>query len=311
MIEIRDARKRIKGATILDEVSLTVPTGAVVGLAGVNGSGKTMLMRAVAGLIGLDAGFVAIDGRRLRRDIEFPPSIGLLIENPAFLDGRTGRENLQILASVAAAGAQMRRRRGPGGPEALGMAVEVGSPADAPRSEGPHREELDLLATRALELVGLDPDDRRKFRKYSLGMKQRLGLAAAVMGWPDVVLLDEPTNALDTEGVERFEAIMGLLRQQGCTVLLASHDASLLERHADTVCLMEGGRVAAMRPGRPEVRSGGAEPCSGRSDAVAGEPDGQRLAPAAGPCEGEAASGGEAPRQVGAPWAVEGAMGHE
>ncbi|WP_165050352.1 MULTISPECIES: ATP-binding cassette domain-containing protein [unclassified Adlercreutzia] len=217
MIDVHDATKRIKGATVLDCVNMTVPAGAIVGLAGVNGSGKTMLLRALAGLIKLDEGFVEIEGKRLREDVDFPPSIGLLIENPAFLDSRTGRENLRIIALV-------------------------GSSSQAWSSRA--KEQADDAAVQALELVGLDPDDKRKFRKYSLGMKQRLGLAAAVMGWPRLVLLDEPTNALDRAGVARFEDIMGMLRERGSTVVLASHDASLLERHADVVYLIESGRIA-------------------------------------------------------------------
>lgn len=217
MIEVHDATKRIKGVTVLDHMNMSIPAGAVVGLSGVNGSGKTMLMRALAGLIRLDEGFVEIEGKRLRKDIDFPPSIGLLIENPAFLDSRTGRENLRIISQVGSS------------------AQEQGSLA---------RRRADEQAALALELVGLDPDDKRKFRKYSLGMKQRLGLAAAVMGWPRLILLDEPTNALDTAGVRLFEGIMGMLRERGCTVVLASHDAALLERHADMVHLIENGRIA-------------------------------------------------------------------
>lgn len=163
-VEVRGLSKRLKGVNVLDDVSLRVDAGDTIGLSGQNGSGKTMLMHAIAGLIRPNAGSVLIDGKELWKDISFPPSMGLLLEGPAFLADRSGRDNLRLLASIR------------------GLASED-----------------DCLA--ALRDVGLDPGDRRPYRKYSLGMKQRLGIAGALFERPSLMLLDEPTNALDADGV--------------------------------------------------------------------------------------------------------------
>lgn len=216
MIDIDYATKRIKGTLVLSDVTMKVARGTTVGLSGVNGSGKTMLLRAIAGLIGLTEGTISVDGQIIGRDRAFPPSIGLLIENPAFLDAYTGRTNLNMLASV-------------------GFRVKgVGSAA---------RAEADQLACCALEAVGLDPDDKRRFRKYSLGMKQRLGLAAAIMEQPDLIVLDEPTNALDEEGVALIEALVDRQRLRGATIMIASHDADFLNKLADETYYLKEGRV--------------------------------------------------------------------
>jgi ABC-2 type transport system ATP-binding protein len=156
-IKISDYTKTIRGATILDHVSLRFESGRIFGLKGPNGSGKTMLMRAICGLIYPTAGQVSIDGRVIGKDTSFPPSVGILIESPAFISKYTGLKNLLMLASLKG---------------------DIG--------------ESEIRA--ALDSVGLDPDDRRSYRKYSLGMKQRLGVAAALMENPELILLDEPIN---------------------------------------------------------------------------------------------------------------------
>ena len=161
-IRLKNVTKKIKQDILLDHISLEFQDGKVYGLQGKNGSGKTMLMRAVCDLITLSEGEVDIDGEILHKDISFPRSIGALLENPAFLNGYTGLENLKLLADIQ------------GGIE--------------------EKELRDCLVK-----VGLDADDKRVYRKYSLGMKQKLGIAAAVMGSPDIVILDEPINAIDSE----------------------------------------------------------------------------------------------------------------
>ncbi|MFQ7393760.1 MAG: ATP-binding cassette domain-containing protein [Lachnospira eligens] len=154
----------LKG-TYSDDVSLRMESGKIYGFRGKNGSGKTMLMRAIAGLIKV-TGTVDIDGRILGKDEMFPPSIGILIENPSFISNYTGFENLKTLASI--------------------------------------RERIDDDKIRqTLTEVGLEPDDKRTFKKYSLGMKQRLGIAAAIMEDPDIIILDEPINALDDSELSR------------------------------------------------------------------------------------------------------------
>lgn len=203
-ISVRNATKVIKGATVLDNVSLDIPHGRVTGLRGINGSGKTMLMRAVCGLIRLSSGTVEVDGKVLGRDIDSPLSVGLLIENPGFLDAFSGFDNLWLLAQLS------------------GRATRQ-----------------DVVA--AIEKVGLDPHLKKPYRTYSLGMKQRLGIAAAIMEQPDLVILDEPTNALDEGGVAMLQKIVATERERGAAVLIASHDADVLTSLADTVYVMYEG----------------------------------------------------------------------
>ena len=206
MICLHEVSKTIGGRLVLDSVSATFREGSVVGLQGINGSGKTMLLRVIAGLVRPTKGTVRIDGKRLGKDIPMPESMGILIEAPAFLDSYTGIDNLSLLASL----------RG--------------------RCEKQSLEQV-------LVAVGLDPDDRRKFRKYSLGMKQRLGIAAAIMADPAIVLLDEPTNALDEEGVSMLRKAIVTQRERGATVVVASHDRYFLEDLSDVVLTCERGRV--------------------------------------------------------------------
>ncbi|WP_068540012.1 ATP-binding cassette domain-containing protein [Olegusella massiliensis] len=205
-VEIKELNKSIRGIDILKDITMSFPSGYVTGLSGVNGSGKTMLMRAVAGLIRPNSGTIDIDGKRLWRDISFPPSVGVLIENPAFLNDRTGLENLRILASIK---------------DLL--------------------QEDDLRCV--IKEVGLDPDDKRKFRKYSLGMKQRLGIAAAIMERPDLLLLDEPTNALDSDGVAMFKRIVARERERGASCVISCHDASILRELSDQIYYLAEGHI--------------------------------------------------------------------
>ncbi len=207
-IEITDLVKDIKGKRIIDHVTLHLESGKITGLKGVNGSGKTMLMRLVCGLITPTSGSIVINGKRLGKDITFPESVGILIENPAFLDAYSGFENLKLLASI-------KHRIGP--------------------------EEIRQTIAR----VGLDPDDKKKYRKYSLGMKQRLGIAAAVMEEPDIIILDEPTNALDSDGVAMLKEILHDQRERGALVLISCHDLPTLQELSDEIYLMESG---ALRP---------------------------------------------------------------
>lgn len=207
--------KRIGAARVLEDICLTVSDGTVVGLSGPNGSGKTMLMRALVGLIRPTNGTVVVDGKRLWRDAAFPRSVGVLLENPAFLDSRTGFDNLKILAKIK--GCVGRKRR--------------------------DKETIRVMVSRALERVGLDPHDKRKYRKYSLGMKQRLGIAAAIMEEPTLIVLDEPMNALDFHGVDLAREIIEEEKQRGAAIVLACHDAVLLRELSDEICFMDRGRI--------------------------------------------------------------------
>lgn len=206
VININNATKYIKKALILDNVTLEFHSGRIYGLQGPNGSGKTMLMRLACGLIRPTSGAVYIDGKKLGKDMDFPGSLGLLIENPAFLPNYTGLKNLELLAAI-----QKR----------VGL------------------EEV----RQAIRDAGLDPDDKRKFRKYSLGMKQRLGIAAAIMERPELILLDEPTNALDDQGVTQICELIRRERERGALILLACHDAKILEGLADEIYTVYDGKV--------------------------------------------------------------------
>lgn len=205
-IRIDDVSKRFKGALVLDGITMALDSGRVTGLAGANGSGKTMLMRVMLGLVRPTAGTVSYDGRALGHDIDFPPSVGFLIEAPAFLGGYSGLDNLLMIASIR---------------DVIG------------------REQV----ASAIERVGLDPSSRLPFRKYSLGMKQRLGIACAVMEQPDVVILDEPTNALDEGGVRMFEHLVAGECERGAVVVLACHDGEVLRRLADEIWYLSEGHL--------------------------------------------------------------------
>ena len=220
-LDILDVTKSIKGTEVLRGVSAEVESGHVLGLAGVNGSGKTMLMRAICGLIHVDSGTISIDGKVVGRDLDFPPSLGMLIERPAFLDGWTGAQNLEALISIR------------------GVSDTGVVPA-------------------CLQRVGLDPRDRRKYRKYSLGMKQRLGLAAAVVERPALLVLDEPTNALDREGVKMLKGLVHDERDRGAAIVMSCHDMAILEELADSIVYLAEGHVDDMRV-RHEFVEGGEE----------------------------------------------------
>lgn len=206
MIEIKNYTKVIRGATVLKNINLTLESGKIYGLWGKNGSGKTMLMRAICGLILPAEGYVSIDGERLGGKNSFPKSVGALIENPSFLDSKTGLENLLLLAEIK---------------------------GEATKDD----------VSEALEKVGLEPHDRRKYRKYSLGMKQRLGIAAAIMENPQILLLDEPFNALDPSGVETAAEIIKEFKEKGATVVIACHDRDEIENLADEIIRLDRGEI--------------------------------------------------------------------
>ena len=205
-IKITDVNKTIKKAPILRDINLEFTGGKVYGLRGKNGSGKTMLMRAICGLITPDSGIIDINGKILGKDISFPESIGVLIENPAFIGNYTGFKNLKVLASI-------RNRIG------------------------------DEQIRKALEDIGLDPDDKSTYRKYSLGMKQKLGIAAAVMENPDIIILDEPINALDDVSVEKVHDILEEQKKRGAVIIIACHDKEELDQLSDEIIEISDGRI--------------------------------------------------------------------
>ncbi len=205
-IELTNVCKTIKGITVLENISLNMTSGKIYGFQGINGSGKTMLMRAISGLIKCTKGTIKINNRILGKDITFPENMGILIENPAFLDGYTGFENLRILASIK-------------------------------------KEVSDNDIISILREVGLNPNDKKKYRKYSLGMKQRLGIAAAIMENPDLIILDEPTNALDTDGVDMMKKLILKHKERNALIILSCHDLDFLKSVSDEIILLENGKL--------------------------------------------------------------------
>lgn len=206
-IEIDRVSKTIGLNVILDSITMTLRGGEVTGLRGENGAGKTMLMRLAAGLILPTEGEIRVNGQVLGKDVEFPDRIGILIENPAFLEHDSGYQNLKLLASI--------------------------------------RREADEGRIRTtLERVGLEPGDKKKYKKYSLGMKQRLGIAAAILEEPDILILDEPVNALDSDGVDMARRIICEERERGALVLMSCHDAGFLEEMSDVIYELQAGRLA-------------------------------------------------------------------
>ncbi len=206
-IELKHIKKQIHKNIVLDDVTCTFSSGEITGLIGVNGSGKTMLMRIITGLCVPNSGEVFIDNMQLHKDISFPQSLGLLLEMPAFIDSFSGYENLKMISSIK----------------------------DIVTDD-------DIRDT--ITKVGLNPDDSKKYRKYSLGMKQRLGIAGAVLEKPDIVILDEPTNALDVDGVAMVKEIIREQKERGAIVIIASHDAAVIKELADTVYVMKDGRLS-------------------------------------------------------------------
>lgn len=205
-LEVSNITKIIDKSTILDSVSLSMDKGKIYGLKGKNGSGKTMIMRAICGLIKLTEGEIYIDGKPLDRKQAFPPSIGVLIENPGFINNYSGTRNLKVLADIKGL---------------IGM------------------EEIE----HTMALVGLDPHEKKKVKKYSLGMKQKLGIAAAIMENPDMILLDEPTNALDQESIRNLMDILKEYKKRGKLIILSSHDSEELENLSDEIYIIEDGRI--------------------------------------------------------------------
>lgn len=205
-IAIQNLSKTIKGNAVIQDISMNLKSGVIYGFKGINGSGKTMLMRLICGLIRPTEGEIRINGKTLGKDLSFPESIGVFLENPAFLDSYSGFQNLKTLASIKA------------------VATDE-----------------DIRAT--LSRVGLSPNDKKKYRKYSLGMKQRLGIAAAIMEKPDIVILDEPTNSLDADGVTLVKQIVQEEKVRGALVILSCHDGELLKNLSDEIFLLECGHL--------------------------------------------------------------------
>lgn len=203
-IEVQNVVKRFRDQVVLKNVSISFEKGQIHGIVGRNGSGKTVLFKCICGLMHPEEGVILVNGKRVGRDVDMPEDIGAIIEAPGFLPNYSGYKDLRFLANI-------RRKIG-------------------------KEEILNVLKT-----VGLDPESRKHVGKYSLGMRQRLGIAQAIMEDPEILILDEPMNGLDNAGVQDIRALLLELKAQGKTILLASHNHEDIAALCDTVHEMDGG----------------------------------------------------------------------
>ena len=210
MIEVQNVSKYFGAEQVLHEISHSFEAGKIHGIVGNNGSGKTVLMKCICGFLRPESGKILIGGKQVGKDFDFPPSLGLIIETPGFLPNLSGFRNLKILAS-------------------------------------PQRKIRDDEIRAAMSLVGLDPGLKKGVGKYSLGMRQRLGLAQALMEDPQLLILDEPLNGLDKQGAAHIRGVILGLREQGKTVILASHNQVDIDELCDTVCEMDAGVLTQVR----------------------------------------------------------------
>ena len=196
-ITLKNVTKKIRGNTVVDHIDLTLSSGMVYGLCGYNGCGKTMLMRLIAGLIHPSCGEIVYDGKMLGKDIDFPENMGILIENPAFLGGMTGFDNLKLLASI----------------------------------QGKISDDMIMKSI------------------------TRVGIASAIMEMPDLVILDEPTNALDANGVEITKKIIAEEKERSALVIITCHDQEILEDVCDVIYTIEHGKITNEKIMQAEANS--------------------------------------------------------
>ncbi|MGN0800902.1 MAG: ABC transporter ATP-binding protein [Christensenellales bacterium] len=211
-ISVQNVSKDFGQERVLNSVSRDFEQGKIHGIVGNNGSGKTVLMKCICGFLIPTEGTVTVNGKRVGRDVDFPPGLGLIIETPGFLPNLSGAKNLEILAS-------------------LNKKIGLAEIADSIRR------------------VGLDPLMKKPVGKYSLGMRQRLGIAQAIMEDPALLILDEPLNGLDKHGVREMRDLIKGLKADGKTILLASHNQGDIDELCDTVCEMDAGVMTIIREG--------------------------------------------------------------
>lgn len=208
-IILKAVTKELNGKIVLNDINLTFEEGRIYGLRGYNGAGKTMLLRLLCGLIYPTKGQVLYNGKELGRDLDFPESAGVLIEKPAFIGNLSAPQNLELILSLH-----------------------------------PHADNRSRI-DRALSRVGLSEAGEMRYSRFSLGMKQRLGIASAIMDDPDLLILDEPTNALDEEGINMLMNLISKMRMPNRIIVVASHEREFLDSVADEIIEMREGRVQA------------------------------------------------------------------
>ena len=209
-IRIENVTKKFGSYAALDGISLNFEKGKIHGIIGRNGSGKTVLFKCICGFLRVDGGAVLVNGKQVGKEIEAPESIGAIIETPGFLPGYSARQNLQFLAGI----------RG-----------KIG------------KKEID----EAIRKVGLDPEAKKHVGKYSLGMRQRLGIAQAIMEDPELLILDEPFNGLDKQGAGEVCELLRGLKERGKTILIAAHNMLEIEWLCDTICEMDAGVLTQIK----------------------------------------------------------------
>lgn len=216
MVKVEGLSKEFRGEMILQDVNITLERGKIYGLVGMNGSGKTVFMKCLCGFLKPTTGKVTVDGKEVGKEIDFPQDLGLMIETPGFIPYMSGKSNLKNLALIR---------------------NQIGN----------------YEIEEALRSVGLDPNLKKHVSKYSLGMRQRLGIAQAIMEKPRLLILDEPFNGLDVQGVKDIRELLMSLQKQGVTILLASHYDEDIVRCAKEVYLVREHRI------RKKEESDGAE----------------------------------------------------
>lgn len=204
-IKLRNVNKQINGNIILNSINLDLFKGRIYGFKGKNGSGKTMLFRAICGFIKVE-GSIIINGNDIVKSGVYAENVGVLLENPGFIAGYSGFKNLKYLS-------------------------EINNKID------------DNKIKEVLQEVGLDPVDKKAFKKYSLGMKQKLGIAQAIMEDQEIIILDEPTNALDEESIEKLNKIILGLKEKGKIILLSNHNSEELEEICDEIFKIDSGKI--------------------------------------------------------------------
>lgn len=205
-IKVENVTKSFKTATVLHDISLEFERGKIHGLVGRNGSGKTMLLKCICGFVIPTGGTITVNGKIIGKDVDIPDNIGLIIETPGFLPNYDGFNNLKFLAMIK-------------------------------------NKISDDKIRETLERVGLGNVGKKHVGKYSLGMRQRLGIAQAIMEEPDILILDEPMNGLDNKGVEEMRELFLNLKDEGKTILLASHGKEDISILCDDVYELDHGRI--------------------------------------------------------------------
>ena len=204
MISIENLNKQFKNQLVLNNINMKFSNGHIYGIIGRNGSGKTVLLKCICGFLKPTTGVISVNHKIVGKDIDFPENLGFIIETPGFLLNYSGYKNLKYLASI--------------------------------------REKIDSNEIKeSMSLVGLDSADKKHVGKYSMGMRQRLGIAQAIMEKPDILVLDEPMNALDKNGVEEMRRLFLKMKSEGKLILLTSHNREDIEILCDEVYEMEEG----------------------------------------------------------------------